>query len=184
MMTPSFFPSLALLNTSSIFLGFGAVASCLAVLCFAQKVLKSYGLDWKSPWTPDKSMGSVCSKDYRLMLPPSVKSPDLNVSGVSLDSIIFNDSAKYIPLHVPLAEANAEAVTPTGFSAVDIKELGDFPDYASLSGVPLPEPYPDFDIKKAIARPYRPLRWRYHQTMCMYVLMSLMNIGISLLQHS
>ncbi|TKX27327.1 hypothetical protein C1H76_0164 [Elsinoe australis] len=47
----------------------------------------------------------------------------------------------------------------------EIKALGDFPDYAKLSGVPLPTPYATFDIDTAKPRPYRPLRWAYHQTM-------------------
>ena len=53
----------------------------------------------------------------------------------------------------------------SGFSVREIKALGQFPDYATLSGVSLPQPYHDFDIKKALPRPYRPLRWNYHQTM-------------------
>ncbi|KAI0813021.1 alpha-1,2-mannosyltransferase [Xylaria sp. FL0064] len=53
----------------------------------------------------------------------------------------------------------------SGFSIREIKALGDFPDYATLSGVPMPNPYPDFDIDRAIPRPYRPFRWPYHQTM-------------------
>lgn len=56
--------------------------------------------------------------------------------------------------------------TATGFTVEEIQRLGDFPDYATLSGVPLPEPYKEFDIKTAKPRPYRPLRWAYHQTMC------------------
>lgn len=56
--------------------------------------------------------------------------------------------------------------TPAEFSSDEIKALGDFPDYAALSGVPLPKAYPEFDINKAKAKPYRPLRWVYHQTMC------------------
>ncbi|EIW85389.1 hypothetical protein CONPUDRAFT_150201 [Coniophora puteana RWD-64-598 SS2] len=39
------------------------------------------------------------------------------------------------------------------------------PDYAKLSGVPLPKPLPNFDYTKAKPRPYRPFRWEYHQTM-------------------
>lgn len=54
----------------------------------------------------------------------------------------------------------------TGMKAREIRALGDFPDYATLSGVPLPDPYPEHDIKKALPRPYRPFRWSYHQTMC------------------
>jgi len=54
----------------------------------------------------------------------------------------------------------------TGYSVKEIRALGDFPDYAGLSGVPLPEPYPEHDIQTALPRPYRPFRWAYHQTMC------------------
>ena len=59
-------------------------------------------------------------------------------------------------------------VTPTGFTVEEIKLLGDFPDYAKLSGVPLPSAYMDFNLTRAKPRPYRPLRWEYHQTMCMF----------------
>lgn len=51
------------------------------------------------------------------------------------------------------------------FSVQEIKALGDFPDYAALSGVPVPQAYREFDINKAKPRPYRPFRWAYHQTM-------------------
>lgn len=54
----------------------------------------------------------------------------------------------------------------SGLSVREIKALGDFPDYAALSEVPLPQPYPEFDIDTARPRPYRPFRWGYHQTMC------------------
>lgn len=54
----------------------------------------------------------------------------------------------------------------SGFSIREIRALGDFPDYSTLSGVPMPKPYLDFNIDKAKARPYRPFRWPYHQTMC------------------
>ncbi|KAG0650659.1 hypothetical protein D0Z07_2545 [Hyphodiscus hymeniophilus] len=55
--------------------------------------------------------------------------------------------------------------TPTGFSTEEIKAMGDFPAYDILSGVPLPQPYANFDPTKAKPRPYRPFRWAYHQTM-------------------
>ncbi|KAF7338651.1 hypothetical protein MVEN_02091600 [Mycena venus] len=38
-------------------------------------------------------------------------------------------------------------------------------DYFTLTGVPAPVPLTDFDVDKAKARPYRPFRWEYHQTM-------------------
>lgn len=63
-------------------------------------------------------------------------------------------------------QAETPQCTATGFTQEAIDKLGDFPDYASLSGVPLPSQYEGkFDISKARARPYRPLRWAYHQTM-------------------
>jgi hypothetical protein len=71
-----------------------------------------------------------------------------------------------LPLTVSYLETETTMYTPCDFSTDDIKALGDFPDYATLSGVPLPRPYPEFDIKRAIPRPYRPFRWSYHQTMC------------------
>ncbi|KAF4963205.1 hypothetical protein FSARC_8783 [Fusarium sarcochroum] len=61
--------------------------------------------------------------------------------------------------------ANSGTYVYSGFSVRDILDLGDFPDYAKLSGVPLPSPLPDFCIEKAVPRPYRPMRWVYHQTM-------------------
>lgn len=55
----------------------------------------------------------------------------------------------------------------SGFSVCEIRALGEFPDYAALSGVSLPrECDAEFDIDRALPRPYRPLRWGYHQTMC------------------
>ncbi|CZT16497.1 uncharacterized protein RCC_02340 [Ramularia collo-cygni] len=58
-----------------------------------------------------------------------------------------------------------DCFTPTGITRREIQQLRDFPDYAGLSGVPLPDPCLEFDITKAMARPYRPFRWVYHQTM-------------------
>lgn len=68
--------------------------------------------------------------------------------------------------HVCNSDEMLKHTTATGFTVDEIRRLGDFPDYATLSGVPLPQPYREFDIKAAKPRPYRPLRWAYHQTMC------------------
>ncbi|KAK7023909.1 hypothetical protein R3P38DRAFT_2954866 [Favolaschia claudopus] len=38
-------------------------------------------------------------------------------------------------------------------------------DYFALTGVRAPQALLDFDVDKANARPYRPFRWEYHQTM-------------------
>ena len=71
-----------------------------------------------------------------------------------------------IPLTADYRNCAPSICTPTGFSIEEVKLLGDFPNYAELSGVPLPEPYGHFKIDTACARPYRPFRWAYHQTMC------------------
>jgi len=71
----------------------------------------------------------------------------------------------YLPMTTSYLDAKTPMYTPCEFSTEEIKALGDFPDYATLSGVPLPRPYHEFDINKALPRPYRPFRWAYHQTM-------------------
>ena len=71
-----------------------------------------------------------------------------------------------LPMTVNYENAPGDLYTPTGFSVHEIKALGAFPDYAKLSGVPFPHAYVEFDIDKALPRPYRPFRWNYHQTMC------------------
>jgi hypothetical protein len=81
--------------------------------------------------------------------------------------LIRPKNQKPLPLTASYRTAALDVFTPTEFSAEEIRVLGDFPDYAKLSGVPLPAPYHEFDINKARPRPYRPLRWAYHQTMCM-----------------
>ena len=71
-----------------------------------------------------------------------------------------------LPIETSYLDSDESMYTPCEFSVKEIKTLGTFPDYATLSGVPLPKPYLEFDIKKALPRPYRPFRWAYHQTMC------------------
>lgn len=94
----------------------------------------------------------------------SLKSP--GKSGKELGQQPPNYSKLTPDKETPTADEYADHVTATGFTIDEIKRLGDFPDYAALSGVPAPEPYKDFDISKAVPRPYRPFRWAYHQTMC------------------
>lgn len=84
--------------------------------------------------------------------------------GGEIDDVEFRKNI--IPLTANYKESGPSTYTPTGFSMEEVTALGDFPDYAELSGVPLPSPYKDFKIETAVARPYRPFRWAYHQTMC------------------
>lgn len=88
-----------------------------------------------------------------------------NLVDVEIEKMMTSDMM--MPYEANYTEVDGSKHTPTGFSVDEINALGDFPDYAELSGVPLPEPYPNFDIDKALPRPYRPFRWTYHQTMCM-----------------
>jgi hypothetical protein len=96
-----------------------------------------------------------------LALEKSVLEPD-----VAPESL----SAKALPTTRAQDLSKDGQYTPTGFSTQEIRALGRFPDYALLSGVRHPKSCTaDFDILKATFRPFRPFRWNYHQTMCMYL---------------
>ncbi|KAF1981120.1 hypothetical protein K402DRAFT_343033 [Aulographum hederae CBS 113979] len=122
--------------------------------------------------SPDKKVPEATSPDYQDVFPPSRREALADfgnkVSSKTGDQLTrtpddFKDKA--IPLEKSYKEGSSTHYTPTGFSTDEIKALGDFPDYAALSGVPLPAPHETFDLDKAVPRPYRPLRWAYHQTM-------------------
>jgi len=127
--------------------------------------------------SPQKDASSLEPADveYQDVFPPSRRfalaacAPDVVQKFAKPDGGLLQAAGEKqplcVPLEVPFAEADPTALTPTEFSVEEIKALGDFPDYATLSGVPLPQPYREFDIKKALPRPYRPFRWAYHQTM-------------------
>lgn len=87
-------------------------------------------------------------------------------SGKGLSELPYNTDKPLPDDRNVLASEYKKYSTPTGFTVEEIKALGNFPDYATLSGVPLPKPCTDFNINTAMARPYRPIRWAYHQTMC------------------
>lgn len=133
--------------------------------------------------TPPRSLSpkkgsteDVSTPDYSKTLPPSRRSALKTLQGLpaplstKLQDLLEEErsleEAKPLPLTASYLKTGTTMLTPCGFSTDEIKALGDFPDYATLSGVPLPQPYHDFDIKKAKPRPYRPFRWNYHQTMC------------------
>ena len=83
---------------------------------------------------------------------------------VSLNAIEFRKNL--IPLTADFRECSLSTCTPTGITIGELRELGDFPNYATLSGVPPPAVYKDLKVETALPRPYRPFRWAYHQTMC------------------
>ncbi|KAF1995517.1 hypothetical protein P154DRAFT_538765 [Amniculicola lignicola CBS 123094] len=122
-----------------------------------------------------KPVDDPASPDYSDTFPPSrrftlseIQSNLPSTLGKPRETLAASppDSRKAcLPHTMSYLEAKTPMFTPTEFSTEEIKALGDFPDYATLSGVPLPRPYHEFDIKKALPRPYRPFRWNYHQTM-------------------
>lgn len=127
--------------------------------------------------SPEKDSSTTAGAEYREVFPPSRRftletvAPELfkkNPKPSTLDAASEEKGRESVPIDVAFEHADPNAYTPCEFSAEEIKALGDFPDYAALSGVPLPKAYPEFDIKKALPRPYRPFRWAYHQTMCKY----------------
>lgn len=90
--------------------------------------------------------------------------PKEKLSGSQVSPVAFKKGL--IPLSADYRECGSSTYTPMEISIEEVRALGDFPDYAQLSGVPLPKPYKEFQIETALPRPYRPFRWSYHQTMC------------------
>ncbi|TWU72833.1 hypothetical protein ED733_002004 [Metarhizium rileyi] len=105
--------------------------------------------------------------DYSGVFPPSQRNL-LACVGLTDDGSPANP-ARNPDLVLGLEEddglASPSRIVFSGFTVGEIRSLGDFPDYAVLSGVPLPRAAKDFDITTARPRPYRPLRWPYNQTM-------------------
>lgn len=125
-------------------------------------------------FSPDRKRADPQEADYSDTFPPSRRfvlaetnvPAVLNVAPSSGTASQLDWKEHMLPLETSYLTADETLFTPCEFSVKDIKALGNFPDYAALSGVPLPKPCPEFDIKKALPRPYRPFRWAYHQTMC------------------
>jgi len=124
-----------------------------------------------------ESSASCTNVDYVTAFPPSRRCvlQELAENAVEVQSKIpagVEPSPEFLVKNIlPTTRAycldnETPKYTPTGFSTAEIKAMGDFPAYDILSGVPLPEPYENFDPAKALPRPYRPFRWAYHQTMC------------------
>ncbi|KAK8231770.1 hypothetical protein HDK77DRAFT_398693 [Phyllosticta capitalensis] len=126
--------------------------------------------------SPEKKPASNAGRpDYSTTFPPSRRFvlAELDSASTLSEKLgkpvhkLGEEPPKMVPqaLDENILTTNRTVYTATGFSSDEIKALGDFPDYEKLSGVPLPKPYPEFDINKAKPRPYRPFRWAYHQTM-------------------
>lgn len=107
------------------------------------------------------------SPNYANVLPPQRREALIKILGEVQDGKEEEVLRHILPMDTNYETCQEQKYTPTGFSVQEVRELGDFPDYAELSGVSLPQPYHEFDIDKSLARLYRPFRWVYHQTMCM-----------------
>jgi len=123
--------------------------------------------------SPDnKDVKSATSpSSYNHALPPLRREAMLQLKGAAMRWREVEETEmqrNILPMTADYRTSPGKLYTPTGFTVDEIKTLGDFPDYATLSGVPLPSAYPEHDIDRAKPRPYRPFRWAYHQTMCMY----------------
>lgn len=123
--------------------------------------------------SPDKKGSNTGQPDYSDTFPPSRRFTLAQVKDATKKfkkplSQLAQSPEKKRPqaLDENILTTTRTVYTATEFSSDEIKALGDFPDYATLSGVPLPKAYPEFDINKAKPKPYRPFRWAYHQTMC------------------
>lgn len=122
-------------------------------------------------FSPDKkaTTSPTAPSSYDNVLPPQRRHTlaDLNCDAAPARDVHEDEVRRYIlPMSADYKTSPGDKYTPMGFSVAEVKGLGDFPDYAALSGVPLPSPYPEFRIERALPRPYRPFRWAYHQTMC------------------
>lgn len=122
-------------------------------------------------FSPEKKAATspTAPSGYDNVLPPQRRNTltDLNCDAAPGRDVHGDEVRRHIlPMSADYRTSPDDKYTPMGFSVAEVKGLGDFPDYATLSGVPLPSPYPDFNIEKALPRPYRPFRWAYHQTMC------------------
>ena len=101
-----------------------------------------------------KSFQNVSTPDYSTTFPPSRRSAlaENRLKASLLEAVAAPRTdriGRMLPMEISYLEATDDMLTPCKISVKEVKALGNFPDYASLSGVPLPQPYHDFDIRKA-----------------------------------
>lgn len=144
------------------------VVACLGVLAHTlihkRKALTQYARWSSSP--PPEPVKRTTEVDYTKVFPPSQRYLLSDISSTFSSSNVDLSVKPLLRLDEDYRHASPTKYNFTGFSIREIKQLGDFPDYAKLSGVPLPTPLKSFNVKTALPRPYRPFRWAYHQTMC------------------
>lgn len=118
--------------------------------------------------TPPRSVSPAPSSEKPRSRPPDSAVTPSNLVGILANILPVRRGAAAAVVSPPTRPgATPERYLPnTTRTAEAVAAYGRFPDYAALSGVPLPQAYKDFDISIALPRPYRPFRWAYHQTMC------------------
>ncbi|RSL96089.1 hypothetical protein CEP52_011681 [Fusarium oligoseptatum] len=152
-------------NTGLVLLAFGTFA---AVIFSIVRVRPGRGRLHNSDYSQQRNhelaartvKKSASGSGYANVFPPSQRA-----AAFSSDVDLSSGSKHVLEMNKDYRLANPSSYIFSGFSTREILSLGDFPDYAKLSGVPSPSPLPNFNIDKAVPRPYRPLRWVYHQTM-------------------
>lgn len=143
--------------------------SAAAIIGYIKSTKKQHGKP-----LPSFSEKPVASKSqeisYQKVFPPSQRQQLSQLgpkfAGAKDIDLSTLPTSRIVKLNDDVSKCSDSLYNFSGFSVKDIRLLGRFPDYATLSGVPLPSPLPNFDITKAKPRPYRPFRWPYHQTMC------------------
>ncbi|KAH7126090.1 hypothetical protein EDB81DRAFT_730457 [Dactylonectria macrodidyma] len=146
----------------------GAFAVLIRTLLHNRKSLSRIS-SFASASKPEKSKKDI-EAEYVNVYPPSQRetlqkvNPKLWPASKNFDLSVAPRSS-ILKLDADYRLANPSNYVYSGFSIGDIRALGILPDYAMLSGVPLPSPVKNFNIENALARPYRPFRWAYHQTM-------------------
>lgn len=151
--------------SAQFILGSSAVLVCAIVLFF-----RFLSPEWRSRSSRSPAgtkIGILDTKSsqeaYVDVFPPSLRE---NLALIRPKIPETPKAGKVLDLETDYRTASPERLVFSGFTVGEVKALGHFPDYATLSGVPLPEPLNNFNIDTALPRPYRPFRWAYHQTMC------------------
>lgn len=125
------------------------------------------GVSWRALFR--KRRLEVKPTEYSNVFPPSQRKRLSCESSKDSAVATLIDLSRHPELLLRLEEdyrtASAARFLFSGFCVGDVRALGNFPNYAELCEVPLPIAIEDFNITTAKARPYRPLRWPYHQTM-------------------
>ncbi|KAL3952162.1 alpha-1,2-mannosyltransferase [Purpureocillium lilacinum] len=147
------------LRFGSFLLLFGVIAQCL------RAVYKRFGTHQNASRATTPQIKHVHSQTF----PPSQRrllaSIDARFTPDKDDIDPSELSKSVLEMDADYRRADPKSFLFSGIRVGEVLALGDFPNYAALSEVPLPEPLEDFDINATLPRPYRPFRWPYHQTM-------------------